>query len=79
MRPRPRKEDVDFILEAISDYLTVEVRASDVLSAWSGIRPLASDPTKSSTENLTRDHIVATGERKTLLQQLLLLLHCLCA
>ena len=27
MRPRPKEEEVRFILEAISDYLTVEVRA----------------------------------------------------
>ena len=36
-----------------------QVRSSDVLSAWSGIRPLAADPTQTSTENLSRDHVVA--------------------
>lgn len=30
-----------------------------MLSSWSGIRPLASDPTRTSTENIVRDHVVA--------------------
>ena len=28
------------------------------MSAWSGIRPLAADPTASSTESVSRDHVV---------------------
>lgn len=29
-----------------------------MLSVWSGIRPLALDPTQDSTENVSRDHVV---------------------
>eukprot|EP01134_Creolimax_fragrantissima_P007305 CFRG7305T1 len=58
MSPKPKKDEVDFILGAIKDYLTVDVRSSDLLSVWSGIRPLASDPTAGNTENISRDHIV---------------------
>lgn len=58
MRPQATKEEVAFILDAISDYLTVDTRQSDVLSAWAGIRPLASDPTQTGTENISRDHVV---------------------
>ncbi|EFN54037.1 hypothetical protein CHLNCDRAFT_136099 [Chlorella variabilis] len=47
MRPQPTEEEIQFILDAISDYLTVKVRRSDVQSAWSGIRPLALDPNAS--------------------------------
>ena len=57
-RPRPHEDEVRFILEAISEYLTVKVRRSDVLSSWAGIRPLAQDPNASSTEAASRDHIV---------------------
>ena len=57
MRPRPKEEEVRFILEAISDYLTVEVRRSDVLSTWSGIRPLATDPNAHDTASASRDHV----------------------
>lgn len=58
MRPQPTEEEVQFILDAISDYLTVKVRRSDVKSAWSGIRPLALDPNAADTASASRDHIV---------------------
>ena len=34
MRPQPTEEEIGFILSAISEFLTVRVRRSDVLSAW---------------------------------------------
>ena len=36
-----------------------QVRRSDVMSAWSGIRPLASDPNASDTASASRDHVVS--------------------
>lgn len=59
MEPRATAPEVDFILDALGDYITIKPRREDVLSAWSGIRPLAADPTKGSTENITRDHVLA--------------------
>lgn len=56
--PEPHEDEIQFILDAISDYLNVKVRRVDVLSAWSGIRPLAVDPTAKSTESISRDHVV---------------------
>ncbi|CAI8604148.1 unnamed protein product [Vicia faba] len=56
--PEPHEDEIQFILDAISDYLNVKVRRTDVLSAWSGIRPLAVDPTAKSTESISRDHVV---------------------
>ena len=38
-----------------------QVRREDVLSAWSGIRPLASDPDATDTASISRDHVVHTG------------------
>ncbi|KAJ1435991.1 hypothetical protein SESBI_04543 [Sesbania bispinosa] len=35
-----------------------KVRRADVLSAWSGIRPLAMDPSAKNTESISRDHVV---------------------
>lgn len=58
MRPQPSEDEIQFILDAISDYLTVKVRRSDVKSAWSGIRPLAVDPSAEDTQSALRDHIV---------------------
>jgi glycerol-3-phosphate dehydrogenase len=65
--PRPTSAEVGFILEAISPYLATPARKEDVVSAWSGIRPLAKPPKvngaakdgEKSTENVSRDHVVA--------------------
>ncbi|KAK4435974.1 Glycerol-3-phosphate dehydrogenase SDP6, mitochondrial [Sesamum alatum] len=54
MLPEPHEDEIEFILDAISDYLNVKVRRTDVLSAWSGIRPLAMDPRAKSTESISR-------------------------
>ncbi|XP_051130816.1 glycerol-3-phosphate dehydrogenase SDP6, mitochondrial [Andrographis paniculata] len=59
MLPEPHEDEIEFILDAISDYLSVKVRRVDVLSAWSGIRPLAMDPKAKNTESISRDHVVA--------------------
>ncbi|KAK9124170.1 hypothetical protein Sjap_013772 [Stephania japonica] len=58
MLPEPHEDEIQFILDAICDYLSVKVRRSDVLSAWSGIRPLATDPKAKNTEGISRDHVV---------------------
>ena len=59
MTPSPTKYEVEFILESIAPYLKVDARRSDILSAWSGIRPLAADPGAKNTENMSRDHVIA--------------------
>lgn len=59
--PQPHEDEIAFILDALSDYLTVEVRRKDVKSAWSGIRPLAMDPDAKptgNTQNILREHAV---------------------
>ncbi|KAK2080209.1 hypothetical protein QBZ16_000062 [Prototheca wickerhamii] len=58
MRPQAHEAEIQFILDAIAEYLTVRVRRSDVQSAWSGIRPLAIDPNAKDTASASRDHIV---------------------
>jgi len=44
----------------VKNYLSpdVTVRRGDVLSAWSGIRPLVKDPNKEDTQSLVRNHII---------------------
>ncbi|KAK9834189.1 hypothetical protein WJX81_006932 [Elliptochloris bilobata] len=60
MRPQPSEEEIRFILDSIAEYLTVKVRRSDVLSAWSGLRPLAVDPRAKDTASASRDHVIIT-------------------
>lgn len=58
--PLPTENDINFILSEVRNYLSpdVEVRRGDVLAAWSGIRPLVTDPASKDTQSICRNHIV---------------------
>lgn len=60
----PTENDIQFILKEIKKYLNpdVNVRRGDVMSAWSGIRPLVIDPSKPNTESIARNHIIDESE-----------------
>lgn len=64
--PKAGEGEIEFILKEINGYLTpdVSVRRSDVLAAWSGIRPLVKDPsaTEGNTESLVRNHLITTSK-----------------
>lgn len=62
--PIPREEDINFILSEVRNYLSpdVEVRRGDVLAAWSGIRPLVTDPNSKDTQSICRNHVVNISE-----------------
>ncbi|KAL2081470.1 hypothetical protein ACEWY4_023323 [Coilia grayii] len=59
--PAPSEEDINFILKEVRNYLSpdVEVRRGDVLAAWSGIRPLVTDPNSKDTQSICRNHVVS--------------------
>ncbi|NWT95576.1 GPDM protein, partial [Urocynchramus pylzowi] len=58
--PIPTEEDINFILSEVRNYLgaDVEVRRGDVLAAWSGIRPLVTNPDSKDTQSISRNHVV---------------------
>lgn len=64
--PQPHEDEIGFILNALQDYLGIDVRRKDVTSAWSGIRPLAVNPDadSSSTQNILREHAVHVSPEK---------------
>ncbi len=58
LEPRALKEEVEFILNTASDYFTKAPQQDDILSVFSGLRPLAA-PTNSdqnNTKEISRDH-----------------------
>ena len=61
--PLASEEEIDWILKEIRGTLApdIEVRRSDVLAAWSGIRPLVKDPNAVNTESLVRNHLITTS------------------
>ncbi|XP_074650932.1 glycerol-3-phosphate dehydrogenase, mitochondrial-like isoform X2 [Tubulanus polymorphus] len=64
--PEPRESEIEFILNEIKNYLSpdIQVRRGDVLSAWSGIRPLVRDPNKQDTQSIARNHIIEISKSK---------------
>uniref|UniRef100_H3CZ45 Glycerol-3-phosphate dehydrogenase, mitochondrial n=1 Tax=Tetraodon nigroviridis TaxID=99883 RepID=H3CZ45_TETNG len=62
--PIPGEDDINFILREVRNYLSpdVEVRRGDVLAAWSGIRPLVTDPSSKDTQSICRNHVVSISD-----------------
>uniref|UniRef100_A0A915Q298 Glycerol-3-phosphate dehydrogenase n=1 Tax=Setaria digitata TaxID=48799 RepID=A0A915Q298_9BILA len=62
--PSPNDVDIEFILREIRHYLSsdVSVRRGDVMSAWSGLRPLVRDPNKKDTKSLARNHVIEVSK-----------------
>ena len=58
LEPRALKEETDFILSTAGDYFNRKPTESDILSVFSGLRPLAAptDSNSSSTKEISRDH-----------------------
>ena len=63
--PAPPEEEITWILREVEKYLSpdLRVRRSDVLSAWQGWRPLASDPHAEPGAPVSRDHIISTNPK----------------
>jgi glycerol-3-phosphate dehydrogenase len=63
--PKPHEEDILWSLEEVRRYLSpdIQVCRRDVLSAWSGLRPLVLNPNaQEGTEGLVRNHLIAVSQ-----------------
>jgi glycerol-3-phosphate dehydrogenase len=56
LEPAPLRSEVDFILETASGYLERRPDRADILSVFTGIRPLVKEGGPSATATLSRDH-----------------------
>ena len=56
--PRAQEEEIEYILRHVRKYFSIPVDRDDVMAAWSGLRPLVSDPDASDTAGLSRDHVI---------------------
>ncbi len=59
--PKAQEEDIAFLLEQTNMYLSEDLTREDVLSAWTGLRPLVTAPDE-STAKLSRSHVIHTSE-----------------
>jgi glycerol-3-phosphate dehydrogenase len=55
MEPGHSQDEIDFLIETIAPYLTRKVERSDVLSVFSGLRPLVTGKA-SKTSKISREH-----------------------
>lgn len=59
--PRASNDDIGYILKHLSQYFNETFSESDVLSSWSGLRPLVSNDESDNTAALSRDHVLITS------------------
>jgi glycerol-3-phosphate dehydrogenase len=60
--PKAQREEVDFLLETLAAYLEVAPSRSDVLSVFTGIRPLVKARKDKPTKQLSRDHTIEVSQ-----------------
>jgi glycerol-3-phosphate dehydrogenase len=58
LEPSPLENEIDFILETAGDYLAKRPAKADILSVFTGIRPLVKVGEGSNTAALSRDHTI---------------------
>ncbi len=58
LEPKPFQEEIDFIIETASEYLERKPSRTDILSVFTGIRPLVKADGTVSTAALSREHTI---------------------
>jgi glycerol-3-phosphate dehydrogenase len=66
MEPKPLEEEIDFLVEHSARYLAKAPTRADVLSVFTGIRPLIAAGDSDSTSALSRDHYLTVSPNKLL-------------
>lgn len=56
--PVAAEQDIEYLLKYAAKYLNRPVTRSDVLSVWSGLRPLVLAPDSASTQEIARTHVL---------------------
>jgi glycerol-3-phosphate dehydrogenase len=61
LEPSPRESEIDFLLETAGAYLSRRPTRDDILSIFTGIRPLVKGGQVANTAALARDHTIAVS------------------
>ncbi len=56
--PKVDDKDVEYLLRHMRKYFSVDIEKSDILSSWSGLRPLVSLKHTNNTKELVREHYI---------------------
>jgi glycerol-3-phosphate dehydrogenase len=60
--PKARPEEIDFLLETASRYIQPAPTRADILSVFTGIRPLVKGDPSAPTASLSRDHTILVSD-----------------
>ncbi len=63
IEPLALKQEIDFITHNVNQYLKVDISEKDVLSVFTGLRPLVHQKAAKTTAVLPRDHTILTDKR----------------
>ncbi len=66
LEPKPFEEEIEFLLEHAGKYLIKDPKREDVLSVFSGIRPLVKTSTDQASSKVSRDHVIFASDSKLL-------------
>ena len=64
IEPLPLQEEVNFILQNLNQYLSADIKSTDVKSVFVGLRPLVKRKGAKNTSLLARDHTIIISESK---------------
>jgi len=58
LEPIPQGDEIDFLLTHTARYLTKDPKISDILSVFTGLRPLVKSGSQENTAAISRDHTI---------------------
>lgn len=61
-RPLVVEKDIDYLLRHIDKYFDAKVTKDDILSSWSGLRPLVVNKNIKNTKELVREHYITKSK-----------------
>lgn len=64
LEPLAQAAEIDFILQTTAEYLKMPVKREDVLSVFTGIRPLVRSGSAKNTAALSRDHTIEISSQR---------------
>ncbi len=54
--PKVSEKDIEYLLNHINKYFSVDIKRDDIKAYWSGLRPLVVDESKENTQEILRIH-----------------------
>lgn len=60
--PKAKDEDIEYLLKEVNKYFSKPLSKDDILSKWSGIRPLIKNDNKEHTQQIVREHQITSSK-----------------